>query len=90
VTTFVQFAPNPVTGFSFQAVLDGNAYEMRVFWNIFGQRWYITAVASDGSIVFTLPVIGSPNSGTVNLTAGYFVASLLAYRTDTGNFEIWP
>lgn len=86
---YVPFAPKPGIGFNFEATLDGSVYEMAVTWNIFGQRWYITATGADGAILFTLPVIGSPNEGAINMTAGYFTNSVLVYRGDTGNFEIW-
>jgi hypothetical protein len=90
MTTYVPFSPRPGQGFPFQATLDGATYEMLVTWNIFGQRWFITCVASDGTAVFHRSVVGSPNEGMINLTAGYFVSSALCYRQDSGNFEIWP
>lgn len=86
---YVPFAPIPARGFSFQATLDGVVHDMQVGWNIYGQRWFITGTAPDGTVVFTLPVIGSPNEGGINIVAGYFQTTGLVYRVDTGNFEIW-
>lgn len=90
MTTFVAFQPAPGRGFSFNATLDGTSYQLAVTWNVFGQRWYLTCAGSDGTLIFHLPLIGSPNTGDINLAAGYFTTSAVVFRQDTQNFEVSP
>ena len=60
MTTYTAFKPPPNNSFSFQPFLDGNVYNAVCWWNADGQRWYITVTAVDGSLLFNLPLIGSP------------------------------
>jgi hypothetical protein len=90
MTTFVPFNRQPGQQFTFQAILDNQAYQIAVTWNVFGQRWYVNCIAANGTIVFTVPLIGSPGEGDINLAAGYFVISSLIYRASTQQFEVHP
>jgi hypothetical protein len=90
MTTFVQFEPSPQEAFKFQATLDGTTYQLVVTWNVFGRRWYLTCSAINGGVVFHLPLIGSPDTASINLVGAYFAASTLVFRASSGLFEITP
>lgn len=71
MTTFVDFAPSAVASppFSFQATLDQQTYNVAVTWNIFGQRWYVTITALDGTVILNTALVSSPTGIAIeNLT----------------------
>jgi uncharacterized protein DUF6983 len=90
MTTFVPFVPSPRGPFSFTATLDGTGYQITVTWNAYGQRWYLQCIAPGNVLVFMLPLIGSPDTGDINIVAGYFIANTLVFRVSTQTFEIGP
>jgi len=90
MTTYVHLDPPPGKGFSFQATLDGSTYQMFVSWNIFGQRWFLTCATANGALVFHQALIASPDTGDINLLAGYFLISTMVFRDTGHNFEINP
>jgi hypothetical protein len=90
VTTYTQFQPSPRETFAFSATLDGTVYQMVVMWNLFGQRWFLNCVATNNVLMFSVPVIGSPAEGDINLVGPYFQQSTLVFRTDTQQFEQTP
>lgn len=61
MTTVVQFTPPARGAFSFTATLDGNQYLITVPWNVQAQRFYVTCSGPNNTIIFTLPLIGSPD-----------------------------
>jgi hypothetical protein len=70
VTTLYPFAPSysPYRPPWQQIVtLDGQQYTVTVGWNVYGQDWYFTLTALDGTQVVTRPLTGSPE--TVPLTS---------------------
>lgn len=73
-----------------QMTLDGTSYKVVAYWNIYGQRWYITLTDAQNNVKWTGPVIGSSDSFNVYLAPGIFTTSTLLYRVSTGNFEVWP
>lgn len=91
-TTTIPFAPTQTAPQTFQATLDGVAYNVTITW-LFGagQRnganWYVNIYDQSGNWVVTLALVGSPDGYDISLTAGYFTTSLV-YRISTGNFEI--
>lgn len=90
MTTFVPFTP-PVQGtFSFTATLDGNSYQMSVPWLAYGKRWYLQCLAAGNVPVFYKALIGSPDTGDINLLFGYFIISKMVFRVSTQTFEITP
>jgi hypothetical protein len=90
LTVYVHLDPPPGYGFSFQATLDGGTYRMLVTWNVFGQRWYLTCLTANDQLVFHQPVISSPDTGNINLLAGYFLTTTMVFRDTGHNFEINP
>ena len=84
-----QFTPSPLAPFQFQAILDANPFNVTVFWNTFGQRWYIRITDQSGTTIVTKPLVGSPASYAISMTAGYFV-STLTYSDDTQIFTVIP
>ncbi len=86
-TTYIQFTPSSTSNFQFQATFDGTVYTIIVTWNLFGQRYYVNVYTTTGTLVFCLPMIGSPNGYDISMTAGYFVSKLV-WRVQSGNFEV--
>lgn len=58
-TTFYNFTPSTQENFQFQPTLDGQQYNAIVTWNFAAQRFYINLYALDGTLIFSIPVIGS-------------------------------
>ena len=72
--------PSISQALTYELSLDGQIYQSRVYWNVFGQRLYINISDQYGNSVLTLPLIGSaPDYPPVNLLAGYFTTSTLYY-----------
>lgn len=69
MTTFVDFAPTVTAPFQFQAVLDGETYNLIATWSLFGRRYVVNCFALDGSLVFAVPLIGSPVGLTIQSLA---------------------
>lgn len=90
MTIFVPFVPSPRGPFSFAATLDGTDYQITVPWNVYGRRFYVQCIGPGNVPSFTLPLIGSPDSGDINIAAGYFIANTLVFRVSTQTFEIGP
>ncbi len=61
MTTYVNFTPDLVSAFQFQATLDGAQYNIITTWNIFGQRYYANIYALDGTLQVAIPFIESQN-----------------------------
>jgi len=93
LTTFIPFVPQPSPRrppFAFTATLDGQTYQINARWNAFGLRWYLVCNDSSGNLLFNLPMIGSPDTGDINIVKGYFLVSTLVFRVSTQTFEINP
>lgn len=62
MTTVTPFTPSPVLTppFQFQAVLGSATYNVQVTSNLFGNRWYVSVVASDGTVLVTKAIAASP------------------------------
>lgn len=86
-TIYVPFNVSPSSNFQFQANFDGKSYNVRINWNLFGQRYYVNIYTLSGDLVLCLPLIGSPDFFNISLTAGYFT-TMLIWRVQSGNFEI--
>lgn len=72
-----KFTPSNTTAFSFQPTLDGVVYNIIVVWSLFGQRYYVNCYTNTGSLVFSLPLIGSLDSihiQAANWNNGFIVA----------------
>ena len=87
MTTFIDFIPPADVPFQFQPSLDGVTYNVSVTWNLFGQRWYANIYTVQGVLIVSLPMIGSPPSYDISLTAGYFATKLI-FRQADNRFEI--
>lgn len=60
MTTLFPFQPTLQAPFQFQPVLDGQNYNATVTWNLFGKRFYLNLFALDGTLVTSVPMVGSP------------------------------
>lgn len=80
MTTITPFTPSTSQAFSFQPTLDNQVYLGVVQYNQFGKRYYLVLQAQDGTIIFNLPLIGSPTGFTL-ATLGW--ADGIAYATTT-------
>lgn len=86
-TSVYPFTPSVNSVFQFQPTLDGNVYLVQVKWNLFGQRYYIYIYELGGTLVVTMPLVGSPNGYDISMTGGYF-ATKLVYRQRARQFEV--
>jgi hypothetical protein len=83
VTTYFNFQP-PALGapvFEFQPTLDGQSYTASVPWLLFGQRWYLSLRALNGTLIFFRSLIGSPPGRalqTLSWQNGYVSATTTA------------
>jgi hypothetical protein len=90
--TLIPFTPSNTDLFTFTAVLTdfsgtANTYVLTTPYNIFGLRFYLTCIDTQGNHIFTVPLTGSPDQFDIPLSAGYFSTSVL-YRASSGNIEI--
>lgn len=90
MTAYIAFKPSVQAPFQFVATLDGNPYTVQITWNLFGQRFYLNILDTNGALVVCQALIGSPTTYNINLVQGYFLNSVLVYRAPSGNFEIDP
>lgn len=58
--------PSPVLPFSFQPTLDGQQYIITAPWSLFGQRFYLNCYTLNGTLIFSLPLIGSGPGTPIN------------------------
>jgi hypothetical protein len=89
MTTYVQFTPSTNSTFQFQATLDGSIYNVIVTFNIYAQGYYVNIYDLANNLIVSLPLIGSPQTYNISMTAGYFTSTLI-YRTANQQFEISP
>jgi hypothetical protein len=61
MTTYTDFQPSTQQVSTFQPTLDGEVYVCTLTWNLFGQRYYINCSDLSGNLIFSLPLIGSPD-----------------------------
>lgn len=61
MTTFLDFQPSTQQVSTFQVTLDEASYVLTLTWNLFGQRYYVNCSDLDGNLIFSLPLIGSPD-----------------------------
>jgi hypothetical protein len=69
MTTFFNFTPSAVAPFSFSPVLDGQPYNASVPSLLFGNRYYLSLVASDGTPIIYTALIGSPTGVAIQSLA---------------------
>ena len=89
MTTYVDFSPSTTASFQFQPTLDGAIYTAIINWNLYGQRYYLNLYTLQGTLVLCIPLIGSPATYDISLTAGYFTSTLI-YRVQNAQIEISP
>ena len=77
----VYAVPNAVAqALQYELTLDGNSYVSTIYWNIFGQRYYISIADQYGNSIVNMPMIGSPVDTTaINMLAGYFTTTAMYY-----------
>lgn len=72
MTQVFPFVPNVQAPFAFQPTLDRLGYTATVTWNLFGQRWYLNVNELTGGLVFSLPLLGSPDGTDIESVAWAF------------------
>ncbi len=65
MTSYFPFVPNVQAPFTFQPTLDRRQFAASVTWNLFGQRWYLNLSQQNGTPIFTLPLLGSPDGTAI-------------------------
>lgn len=86
-TTYYDFSPASGSAFTFEPTLDGTTYSAAVTWNVSGQRYYLVLSTLSGTLVLSIPLIGSPLGYDISLTAGYFTSTLV-YRIQNAQIEV--
>lgn len=81
------FNPSPSANFQFQANLDGSTYNIVCTWNPYALRYYVNFYDLTGTEVLSRPLIGSPDTSNISLTAGYFDTTVI-YRDSRAVFEV--
>jgi len=61
MTEIFPFLPSSISAFTFQPTLNDVQYNITVTWNLFGQRYYVNCYTLTGTLIFSLPLIGSDN-----------------------------
>jgi hypothetical protein len=101
MATFVPFTPSTTAAFTFQANLAGNPYQVTVYWNIFGLRFYVQVADLSGNIIVYRALVGGGPSfqSTFTWDEGTVTAALAAphnvpvgqlasiYVSQTGQFD---
>ena len=80
MTTLIPFTPSSQTPPQFAVTLDGQTYNVIVTWGLFGQRNYINVYDLNGTLVVSIPMVGSEPTQPLNsLTwaSGIVMASTL-------------
>lgn len=62
---FFTFTPSANSAFQFQPTLDGQTYLATVAWNLFGKRWYLNITTTDGALILSRALVGSPSGYNV-------------------------
>lgn len=88
-TTYIAFNPTIQSNPVFQVTLDGAVYVVNVFWNLFGERYYIALFDTQQNLILCTALVGSPNTYNISLTGPLF-QTLLVYRAASSNFEVIP
>ncbi len=89
--TSIAFNPaNSSPPFTATFILDGVPHAVTGTWNLYAQRWYLNIVSSDSDLIWSGPIVGSPESYDIELAPGIFTESKIIFRADTGIFEITP
>lgn len=68
MTTYIPFTPSQSNLFTAQVVLDGRPFTMTTPWNVFGRRYYVNLYGLNSTLIFSVPLVGSPT--------GIYLASL--------------
>jgi len=87
LTTYTLFQPTITQAFQFQPTIGGTVYTVNVPWNIFGQRYFVEVYSLSGTRLLTVPLVGSPNTYSINLTAGVIASGSLVFREQSQQFE---
>ena len=87
MTTYFQFVPNSQAPFAFQPTLDQQQYAATVSWNLFGQRWYINVNQLTGELVFSLPLLGSPDGVSIE-SATWAFGTVTAVTSRPHNYTV--
>jgi hypothetical protein len=81
------------TAINYQMTLDNSLYQFYVWWNVFGQRSYMTIKDQFGNVVVTKALIASSETtgvAPINLLAGYFTKSVMYYFPKDQLIEVLP
>ncbi len=87
MATIIPFTPPTETQFQFQAILDGVQHTLFVSWNFAAERYYLTAYDTQGLMVASRPMIGSPSGYDIPIFGSLFTSSVV-YREASSQFEI--
>lgn len=100
MATVTEFTPIQGTAFTFGANFlgptgnvsnsVGSAFQITVFWPVYGQRWYFTITDQNNNVILTKPLIACTAAYPVNLIGGYFTGSTMIYLESPQQFVVTP
>lgn len=65
MTTIIPVAFSSQQAPSVSVTLDGEQYNLTMTWNLYGQRYYVNCSDLQNNLIFSLPLIGSPDGLTI-------------------------
>jgi hypothetical protein len=84
------FTPNEASiPYKFQPTLDGVSYSAEIWWNVQGQRCYITVSDLQANVIFSLALIDSPIDYPISMTGAFF-KSTLTYHSSNKTIVVTP
>lgn len=89
-TVYTQFTPSATASppFSFNPTLDGQNCTVNLTWNVFGERWYISAYDNNGDLMSFEPLVESPDGEDIPMMPGILSSTTFVYRESSNNFEV--
>ncbi|STB57739.1 Uncharacterised protein [Citrobacter freundii] len=85
---YYPFTGDESQSMAFTPVLDGTVYNCQLKWNITAQRWYLFITDSSDNIILNTALIGSPETGGINLISGAFSYTSMYWREKNGQLEV--
>jgi hypothetical protein len=67
MTTFYPFVRSRSKAPSIIVILDGNQYTLTIIWNVAAQRYYVNCISMTGNLIFSVPLVESPQPMEVEL-----------------------
>lgn len=87
MTIFPFIEPTDTQPFQISVLLDGQHATLQVKWNLYGQRYYIHVIDSNGNLLLCTPMISGGNAYPINLSGRAFTDPIV-YNIDINQIQI--